>query len=254
MTNAKYNVKAVPLGWGKAQHFMAVLSDMAILLPVFILVFSWRGFIQALVARMMGDKTAKDAGFLTLNPIAHIDVLGLLVILLVFFFLGGLFYDVLPRSILLILLIILGVRWTNPVPIDDSQFSSYRLGGILTSLSGPLANLMIAFAATGMMRLILWDGFPTNVIVTLVEILKVLIDISVFFSVIDLVPLPPFDGGRMLRYMLPQSCQPFVEKLEHYSLYIFMFLFFLPGVSDLFLGSLLTITMTIKEVMFSVFF
>jgi len=254
MSFSNFDFKTAPLGWGKTQHLLSVMNDIAILLPVFLIVFTWRGFIQAAMARLMGDRTAKDSGFLTLNPIAHIDVFGLLIIMAVFFFLGGLFHDVLPRSALFILLIILGVRWTHPVPIEDSQFTSYRLGGIVTALSGPIANIILAFMATGVLRLVLWDALSLNVIMIFVDILKVLIDISLFFALLDLVPLPPFDGGRLLRYALPDSKQYIVEWLEDYSLYILFFLFFMPGISDVFLGTLSMVALTIKKLMFAIFF
>jgi Zn-dependent protease len=241
-------------GWLKSQHILAVINDIALLFPVFLIIFTWRGFIQAFIARTMGDRTAQQNGFLSLNPLAHIDLSGMLIVMGVFFFLGGFFYDVIPRAILLILLIVLGVRWTIPVPIDDTQFTRYRLGGIITSLSGPLSNFLLAFIATGLLRLSLWEGFPHYIVVTLFEILRTVIDVALFFFVLDMIPLPPFDGGRMLRYLLPQSAQHIVHWLEEYAFFIFLILFFAPGISDIFCGSLISISVVIKRLMFMIFF
>lgn len=238
----------------KQQQFLSVLNDIAILFPVFLIIFTWRGFIQALVAKAMGDDTAKRDGFLTLNPLAHVDLFGILTVIGIYFFLGGLFSNLLPRAVLLIILIMLGVRWTIPVPINDSKFKNYRIGGICTTLSGPASNLLLAFLATGLMRLVLSQNFAPYVIITLKQIFATLIDVSLFFGVINLVPLPPFDGGRMLHYALPHAAQATLTWLEEHSLFIFLILFLAPGVSDLFFGTIFSITFFIKKMMFWVFF
>lgn len=238
----------------KQQQFLSILNDIAILFPVFLIIFTWRGFFKALVAKMMGDDTAERDGFLTLNPLAHIDLFGILTVIGVFFVLGGLFSSLIPRAVLLIILIMLGVRWTISVPIDDSKFKNYRLGGICTTLAGPVSNMLLAFFATGLLKLVLSQDFAPYIVISLKQIFGTLIDVSLFFGVLNLVPLPPFDGGRMLHYALPNSAQYIITWLEEHSLFIFLILFLAPGVSDLFFGSIYTVTFLIKKMMFSVFF
>lgn len=238
----------------KKQQFLDVLNDIAIIFPVFLIIFTWRGFVQALMARLMGDRTAQQDGQLTLNPLAHVDLTGLVVIMVVFFVLGGLLGDTLPRALLLIVLIVLGVRWTHPVTIDDRQFKHHRLGGIMTSLSGSLANFLLAFMGAGLMRLCMSEVLPMYAIVSLIKILQTLIDVALFFGVLDLIPVPPFDGGRVLRYVLPYSAQSVLDWLENYSFIIFLILFFVPVISDIFLGSIFIFVMSIKKMMLSVFF
>ncbi len=250
----KYSSLSSGSSWIGKQQFLAVLNDLAILFPVFLLIFTWRGFVQALTAKIMGDRTAERDGFLTLNPLAHIDLYGFMIVMGVFFVLGGLFYNVMPRAVLLMILILFGVRWTIPVPINDSKFRSYRLGGIITTLSGPLANFLLAFIAIGLMRLCLSTNLPANITNTLLEIFKNLIHVALFFGVLDLIPLPPFDGGRMLRYLLPYSSYHTLQKLEEYSLFILLVLFFAPGISDIFFGGIFVIASIIKKLMLSVFF
>ncbi len=238
----------------RRQQFLDVLNDIAIIFPVFLIIFTWRGFVQALIARIMGDRTAQHDGQLTLNPLAHVDLTGLVVIMVVFFVLGGLLGDMLPRALLLIVLIVLGVRWTHPVTIDDRQFKHHRLGGIMTSLSGSLANFLLAFMGAGLMRLCMSEALPMYAIVSLIKILQTLIDVALFFGVLDLIPVPPFDGGRVLRYVLPYSAQSVLDWLENYSFIIFLILFFVPVISDIFLGSIFIFVMSIKKMMLSVFF
>jgi Zn-dependent protease len=238
----------------RKQQFLTMLNLFAMLFPVFLIIFTWRGFVQALVARVMGDRTAQQEGFLTINPLAHIDIVGLTIVIAIFFIIGGLFYTVLPPAILLILLILLGVRWTIPVPIDETQFSNYRLGGILTSLSGSLANFVLAFLSIGLLKVCLIPSFPQYVLITLFQIFDTLIYTALFFGIMDLIPLPPFDGGRLLHYLLPYRLRFIVSWLEEYSLYIFLILFFVPVISDIFFGIIATLATIMKASMTRVFF
>jgi Zn-dependent protease len=254
MNFTKIEIPSSSLSLSMGQQFLAVLNVIAILFPVFLIIFTFRGFIQATIARLMGDTTAQRNGFLTLNPLAHIDIFGLSFVLLVFFVLGGLLYGTIPQTLLFILIIILGVRWTIPIPIDDQQFKNYRLGGILTSLSGPLSNFFIAFIAIGLLKVVFLMQFPTNITLSLLSIFNTLVYMSLFFGVLDLIPLPPFDGGRLLRYALPYSKQHIIQWLEQYSLIIFLFLFLVPGISDIFLGTIVYVSMMIKNVMLMAFF
>jgi len=241
-------------GLSRSHVFFDALNMIALTFPIFLLVFTWRGFMQAIAARIMGDRTAQRNGFLTLNPFAHVDIMGLGVVLCLFLVICLLFSSFFPQAILIILLIALGIRWTIPVPIDESQFRHHRLGGIVTSVSGSLGNFFLAFIAAGVMKALLNPHFPSYVLLSLVQIFDTLIYIAIFFGVMDLTPLPPFDGGRLLYYVLPQSMRNIVYWLEEYSLYIFLILFLLPVVSDIFFNILIVITMAIKKQIMGIFF
>lgn len=237
-----------------SNRVLALFNDIAILFPVFLLVFTFKGFFQALSAKLVGDDTAQEEGFLTLNPLAHIDLFGLTTTILVFFFVGGLLGDALPRAILFILLITFGARWIIPVPIYDGNFKRFKLGGIITALSGSFGNFVLAAIAIGIMKILLVLSLPPYVATTLFELVRATIDLSIIYGVLDLIPLPPFDGGRILRYALPESKQHIVAWLEEYSLFIVLIVFFLPGVSDLFFGSISFMSSIIKRGLFKLFF
>ena len=245
---------AAPSSFAGGNQILSALNEVAILLPVFLLIFTWRGFMQALIAKMMGDRTPEDDGFLTLNPLAHVDLVGMLMILGGFFFAAAFLSSAIPRTILLMMLIMTGVRWTIPVHIDDRNFKNYRLGGIITSLTGPLSNFLLAFASVGMLRLVIALNLAPFATITIVEIIKMLIHLTLFFGVIALVPLPPFDGGKILHYALPYRLQWIVQKLEEYSLIILLVILFAPGISTLFFGGIFKVAWFIKRIMFSVFF
>jgi Zn-dependent protease len=202
----------------------------------------------------MGDDTAQQEGFLTLNPLVHVDLFGILTMIGILFVLGGLFSSVLPWGVLVIMIIIFGVRWIIPVPVDDSKFKHFRLGGICTSLSSSLGNFVLAFASVGILKIFYSQALPPYAIKTLTQIFRALIDISLYFGVLSLIPIPPFDGGKALRYILPHNTQYIIEWLEAYSLFIFLFLFIAPGISDIFFGTIFSVTFLIKKMMFRVFF
>ena len=235
-------------------HIFSLLNELAILLPVFLIVFTVRGFTQALLARLMGDRTAQRQGFLTLNPLAHVDLPGILITLLVMFGLGVMFVNYVPRALFFIVIILLGVRWSYPVPIDESEFKQYRLGGFLTTMAGPLGNFLCAFISFPILKFILMGALPAYMTVTFVELVRTLIDVSLFFCVLDLIPIPPFNAGRALKYILPRSAQGVLEKLEFYSIFIFLFLILMPGVSDVFFGIVHFSVIMLKQMLLRLFF
>jgi len=239
---------------GSQSQVLAALSEVVILLPVFLLLFTWRGFIQALFAKLMGDTTAEEDGFLSINPLAHVDPVGLLTIIGVFFIMASFFSGAVPRTVLLMMLIIMGFRWTYPVQVDEARFRRYRLGGIVTSLAGPFANFFLAFMSVGLLKIILNLSIAPYALMSFLEIFKTLISIAIFFGVIDLIPIPPFDGGKMLRFVLPYSLQYIVQWLEEYSFFIILVLFFAPGISNVFFGSLHAVSGIIKHFFFTIFF
>jgi Zn-dependent protease len=230
------------------------LSEIALMFPIFIIIFTFRGFFQSLAAKLVGDDTAEQDGFLTLNPLAHINIMGLSILLGVLIIIGGLFSGIIPRGILLLILILFGIRLTFPVPVDERNFKHYRIGGIATSLAGFTSSIILSLFSIILMKSIFCLSLPSYVVVTSLEICNGLIDLAILFGIIDLIPLPPFDGGRLLKYMLPTSQQYIISWLEEYSLFIVLFIFFVPGISDIFWGGLSTLSAIIKHLLFSLFF
>ena len=220
------------------EQFFSLVRDIAIIFPTFLLVFTFRGFFKSLMATIMGDDTSFHAGFLTLNPLAHVDIYGVLAVLMVLFFIGGLIPGIFPRSMLFILVIIMGVRWTYFVPIDERNFTHRTWGTVLTLLAGSFGTMILALLGMYIHKYLPFNAMPGNISMALVQILAAILQLSLFFSVLDLVPLPPFDGGRLLVFLAPASWQPAMNILEEYSLYILIALFVIPGISDVFFSFL----------------
>lgn len=230
-----------------SSRILALLNQVAILFPVFLVIFTFKGFIQALTAKLMGDKTAEHDGFLTLNPLAHIDLIGLSIVLFGYFIIGIIFTEPLPRNIFFIILVTFGARMIIPVTIDDRNFKRFRLGGIVTSLSGSLGNFVLAIVSILLLKALFFLPLPNYIVLSIMGILTTTMDIALLFGVINLIPIPPFDGGRLLRYILPQSQQHIVAWLEEYSLFIFLILFFAPFVNDAFFAMLSGICIAFKQ-------
>ncbi|MBD3231061.1 hypothetical protein GF322_00170 [Candidatus Dependentiae bacterium] len=228
-------------------QIMSLLSEFAILLPAFLLVFTFRGFFKALFAKLMGDDTAYHDGFLTLNPLVHIDFIGLLVMLFFLFFLGGLLIGVVPKAYLFILLILTGARWTYNVPINENNFRHYNLGIIFTTIAGSIGNFILALIFLYFIAYLPYNLLPDYIIITLAEIFRMIIELAVFFGVIDLLPIPPFDGGRLLKVILPVYMHHFIEILERFSLFILLILFFIPVISDIFFRILFILSILVKK-------
>ncbi len=217
------------------QDFLLLIRDVAILFPAFLAVFTFRGFARAMVAKWMGDRTAVDSGFATLNPLAYVDVAGLSIILLVVFVLGALLGGgQIPRSMLLILLIFMGVRWAYTVPFEISNFRNLKWGALLTILASPLGCFLLSFIFLYVQRYLPLANLSGEITTSLLSIVEAGTDLAIYFGVLELLPIPPFDGGQLLRVLLPYSKQGIVSWLEEHSLYIMLGLFFVPVVSDFF--------------------
>lgn len=146
------------------------------------------------VALLNGDNTAQHSGRLSLNPLVHLDLMGLLSL---FIFKFG---------------------WAKPVPIDPYRFSHPRIGMVTTALAGVAVNFVSALICV----LIL-----THVRIGSVFITMLLTDIAFYgvsFFVFNLLPIPPLDGSRVITTFLPLSTQYIVAKYERYSFLLFILL------------------------------
>ncbi len=155
---------------------------------------------HALVADRMGDRTARNLGRVTLNPIKHLDPIGTLLLLFV------------------------GFGWAKPVPIRPGNFRNYRVGMFWVSIAGILINLTIAvfalliLAALGTTLANLQGIFPNagGGGDPLRYGLFVAAQINVVLAVFNLLPIPPLDGSKILSAFLPASMQRAVWQLERY--------------------------------------
>lgn len=174
-------------------------------IPALLLSLSIHEFGHSWVAYKLGDKSQKTLGRLTLSPFAHIDPMGFIFILLFRF------------------------GWGKPVMIDDRNFKNRAKGNMLVSLAGPAFNVMLAIVFTVVLK-VLWvfgitpDTITSSVGEILYYMLNIAIQFNMVFAVFNLLPLPPFDGSKVLYYFLPYKGKQFMNSIERYSIWILIFL------------------------------
>jgi len=179
---------------------------MIISILVFLLAVVAHEVAHGFAAYMMGDGTAKDAGRLTVNPIAHIDPIGTVVL-----------------PVLLILAhspVLFG--WAKPVPVNPRNFRNPRKGMFITSLAGPSAN----FSLAAMTAVILKTGIAAPHSAMWTFLLYGVI-INLILGVFNLLPVPPLDGANMLFSVLPREAYGYFMRLERYGFIILIGLLYL---------------------------
>jgi Zn-dependent protease len=171
--------------------------------PVFIagvvalvLSIGFHEFSHVLVAYSLGDRTGKDAGRLTLNPLKHLDPIGTLLILL------GAF-----------------IGWGKPAPFNPNNLRYKRFGSAIVALGGPLSNFLMLAAASVALRVFFGPLGTDNLLVIFLQIFVV---INASLLLFNLIPLPPLDGSWLLLALLPRSADPLREFLGRYGWYILM--------------------------------
>lgn len=160
-------------------------------------------------ARYFGDHTAEYMGRLSLNPLKHIDPVGTILVPAVTLLLGGIIFG-----------------WAKPVPVVASNMKRPRQDMAVVALAGPLTNLAMALVWAFIMKLCLTIG-PTGFITyPLTLMAKVGVLINLVLMVLNLLPVPPLDGSRVLNGLLPERYARVVDRVEPYGLIILVVLLF----------------------------
>ena len=158
------------------------------------------------VAYRMGDPTAKWSGRLTLNPLKHLDPIGTLMLFLV------------------------GFGWARPVPVNFNNIPDKRKGLIFVSSAGILANILFAFFALLFIRL-----FSESSSGTAFVLVYYLVQINLTLAALNLIPIPPLDGSKILMGIVSRRTQYFLGRLEPYGFFIIIGFLYL-GILDPLIG------------------
>ncbi len=181
--------------------FKLLMNDpLAFLLLVIPLLYSvvLHEVAHGWVANRLGDPTAKWLGRLSLNPLKHLDPIGTLMLFLA------------------------GFGWAKPVPVNLNHIPNRRKGLILVSSAGILANILVAFGALLIHRLL---GLPPFGVIA--NIVYTLAHINITLAALNLIPIPPLDGSKILMGFAPQEIRYFLARLEPYGFLIIVGLLFL---------------------------
>jgi Zn-dependent protease len=173
-------------------------------------------FSHALAAYRLGDGTAKLFGRLTLNPIAHFDPVGGL--LLAVTFLGS----AAAGSAF-------GFGWAKPTPVNPMNLMFGRHGEALVAAAGPISNLVLAAAGAIPLRYLIANPDLAVQVPLVLDILNLFVQINIVLMLFNLIPIPPLDGSKVLFAFLDRRTEYQVRPvLEQYGFFILIILFFLP--------------------------
>ncbi len=161
-------------------------------------------YAHAWTADQLGDPTAKQAGRLTLNPIAHIDIWGtILMPIFLSIFSGGKFL----------------FAYAKPVPFNPYNLRNQKYGSGLVALAGPLANLIIALTFGLIIRFSELNQFTS--------LLSIIVYANILLATFNLLPIPPLDGSKVLFAFLPSRFRHYEMMMQKYGFFIlFLFIFF----------------------------
>lgn len=177
---------------------MTILYTFLALAIVLFTGIPFHEFAHGWTAERFGDRTARLSGRMTVNPFAHFDLFGTLMLFLV------------------------GIGFAKPVPINPNNFRGNKKVAIaVTALAGPVSNLIIAFLFVLVAQLVALLAnllYPTNLdfFFICVQVLSLAAQVNIGLAIFNLIPLPPLDGWRILGLVLPAKWQFFAMKYQYY--------------------------------------
>lgn len=203
------------------------LMNLLLSLPGIIIAITFHEIAHGLAAEAMGDNTARMAGRLSLNPLAHLDPIGFLSMVLFRF------------------------GWAKPVPVNTRNFRERRKGIILVSLAGSLTNLLLGFIA--LLTIFILAKLNLNNYY-LNQILQYMYIYNLMFAIFNLIPIPPLDGSQILAEFLPYKALQVYERITRQYGFIILILLIFSGVIGMIINPLMGVINTLFTAILSFVF
>ena len=188
---------------------------------VLLLAISAHEAAHAWMSYKFGDDTARLLGRITLNPVAHTDPIGTLLIPIVGFVFGAMTGG--GRLPL--------IGWGKPTPVNPLRWRDKDLANVMVSIAGILANLLIAIIAFTILKVLIVTNsvgaIPESIREPVILFLDFLLTMNISLAVFNLLPFPPLDGSKILDTFLPESMKPALAALEQYGFLLLMVLMYM---------------------------
>lgn len=195
---------------------MEYILNKLITIPMVLIALTVHEFAHGKVSEKLGDPTPKMSGRLSLNPLAHLDPIGTL------------------------LMIFTGFGWANPVPIDPRYYKNPKKGMAVTALAGPVANILLAALAMlvyGVLYIVYAKlGILATVMGTVTQLIIMFVQLNLCLAVFNFIPIPPLDGSRILGVFLSDNTYFKLQQYERYS-FVLIILFSALGLFDRIIGT-----------------
>ncbi len=184
-------------------HSLSVIQQFSVWIIPVLFAITVHETAHGYIASKLGDNSAKMMGRLTLNPLKHIDPVGTILVPAAMFFLSGFVFG-----------------WAKPVPVNFSALKSPRRDMALVAIAGPASNFLMAIAWTLILKLIIFISYDSYILVWLMYSCYAGISINLILGLLNLLPILPLDGGRIVNSFLPPRLSIKYEKSEPYGFFI----------------------------------